>query len=715
MIDNGKKINRRSQFAGAIFLLLFFGIIYRFYIIQIVDASVYQEATSKVYNREKVLTANRGTIFDRNGETLAKEASSYTAVAILSKKAPVRVKDPLDAAKKLAPIVNMSVEDLHQLMSQEDRYQVELRPGGWKLNRESMQKIKELEIPGIMFIEEPKRYYPNNDFASHVIGFLNHDGKPVLGLEASLNEYLKGEDGFVEYTKDGKGNPLPQGMKGKEPPEHGKNVYLTLDERIQLYIEQALTEAEEMYHPEKITVIAAKPQTGEILGMSSRPSFDPNQYQSIENYVNHAVSSTFEPGSTFKIITLAAAIEEGIYNGNEKYLSGSKKVPGGTIRDHVRGGWGRISFLEGVQKSSNVAFTILGWERMPKDVFYHYIHRFGFGGLTGIDLPNEAKGRVKSPKNLPEIDRATMTFGQGVSVTAIQQVAAVNAIANGGKLLKPYIIDRIEDPSTGEVVLKNEPQVVYDQVVSKETSKQVADILETVVTDGTGQNFYIEGYQVAGKTGTAQKVGENGKYVHGKYIHSFIGFAPKDNPQIVLYVVVDSPKVSDYRLGGSVVAQIFKSVMQNTLQYLSVQPKVETVEIKEIKDESFALEDYRRKSIMNARDAAVVKGLQVFVFGEEANVTDQYPKPNSKVYKNDRVYLIAGEAKSIVIPDFTGWSMRDVRDWATIAKIKVNTIGSGYVFKQNLDPGETIPVGGTLKIELKPKYNNKPKAEVKTE
>jgi penicillin-binding protein 2B len=702
-----KKMNRRSQLLGAIFVLLFFGIISRFYYLQVVEAAFYQEKAEKGYNREAVLKAKRGTIFDRNGETLAQEASSYTAVAILSKDAPHRVTDPKEVANKLAPILGMSEQQLFSMMSKDGLYQVELRPGGWKLSREKMQEIKKLELPGIIFIEEPKRYYPNHMFASHVLGFLNNDGKPVMGLESSLNDQLRGVHGEIKFSKDGKGNRLPQGVKGIQPPADGKNVYLTIDERIQLYVEQALDEVDEIYSPEKMTVLVARPQTGEILAMSSRPSFNPNDYSSIENYVNHAVSSTFEPGSTFKIITLAAAIEEGIYNGEATYQSGSIKVPGGIIRDHNKKGWGRISFLEGVQKSSNVAFTILGYKEMPKEVFYYYINRFGFGEITGIDLPNEKKGYVKPASQAYAMDVATMTFGQGVSVTSIQQVAAVNAIANGGKLLKPYIIERIEEPTTGEVLLQNKPEIVYDQVVSKNTAKEVANILETVVTHGTGQNFYLEGYQVAGKTGTAQKVGDDGKYVAGKYIHSFIGFAPKDDPQIVVYVAVDAPKVEEYYLGGSVVAQVFKSVMQNSLQYLSVEPKIKKVSLKEELEEKVTIPDFRNVSIMDARNQAEESGYETFVLGDGTTVSAQSPAPGSKVYPNERVYLVSGEVKETSLPNFIGWSLREVKDWANMAKVQVKSQGTGYVVSQGKDAGELVKKGGVVIVGLEPKYREK--------
>lgn len=669
------------------------------------EAAFYQEKAGVMYNQESTLKAVRGTIYDHRGEILAREATSYTVIALLSTNVKNRVEDPYETAKTLSPILDMSVNQLQELMSQDGRYQVELRPGGRKINREKMQEILDLDLPGITFIEEPKRYYTNNDFASHVIGFLNHDGEPVMGIESNLDHLLKGEEGHIQFTKDRKGNRLPEGLKGITSPVNGSDIYLTLDERIQLYVEQALDEAQASYSPEKMTVVVSRPETGEILAMASRPSFNPNEYSSIENYVNHATSSTYEPGSTFKIVTLAAAIEEGKYNGEDTYQSGSyTKVPGNTIRDYVRGGWGRISFLEGVQKSSNVAFTILGWELLSKEVFYDYIYRFGFGSPTGIDLPNESKGFVKPPHTAYPIDVATMTFGQGVSVTAIQQIAAINAIANGGKLMKPYIIDRIENPNTGDITLKNEPTVVEEHVVSKETSQKVAHILETVVTDGTGKNFYLEGYSVAGKTGTAQKVGADGRYIEGKYIHSFIGFAPKNDPELLVYVLVDAPEVEHYNMGGSIVAKIFKSIMQNSLQYLSVSPEIEEVTIKQETELEYVLGDYTDVSIMTARQKAEAEGLEVLIFGDGSFVLDQSPVAGSNYFTNDKLYLITSEISQSILPDFSGWSLREVRDWAAMAQINITTNGKGYALNQSKGAGEIVKIGESLTVDLQPKY-----------
>ncbi|WP_202076977.1 PASTA domain-containing penicillin-binding protein [Caldalkalibacillus salinus] len=703
-----RKMNKRGQLMGAIFLLLFFSMIYRFYVLQVVEASYLQEQGEKMYSRENVLPAERGTIYDRNGKMLAHEAKAYTVIAVLSDKAPEYITDPQEAAQALAPLLGMSEERLASLMTREgNEYQVELRPGGWKVNRETMEEINDLDIPGIIFREENKRAYPNHNFASHVIGFINREGESVMGLEAHLNDELKGQDGTIEFKQDRNGKRLPDGISSIIEPVNGDDVYLTIDDRIQHYVEQALDQAEEQYEPEGMTVVVSRPKTGEILAMSSRPSFDPNHYSSITNYVNHAISSTYEPGSTFKIVTLAAAIEEGVFNPKEKYMSGSYSLPGGRIRDHNGRGWGEITFLEGVQKSSNVAFSILGSERIKKETFYDYIYRFGFGERTGIDLPNESRGIVNDPKGLPPLTLANMTFGQGVAVTAIQQVAAINAIANGGTLYQPYIIDSIVNSESNEVIMQNEPIMREESVVSTETAREVIDILETVVTEGTGQNFYIDGYNVAGKTGTAQKPSPDGGYYQNKYVHSFIGLAPKDDPELVVYVAVDAPDVTHYSVGGSVVAQIFKHIMRSSLQYLSVLPEVgeEEENIQPHEVDKVTVQDYKGVSIMTARQKAEDEGLEVVTVGEGTTVSEQLPAPHTKLPKGSRIYLLTGERQQQTqVPDFTEWSVRSVLDWSNVAQVQVNIVGSGYASDQSLDPGATIRAGDEMTINFEPRY-----------
>ncbi|MDQ0164601.1 penicillin-binding protein 2B [Bacillus horti] len=700
-------MNKRSQVTGAIFLLLFFALVFRFYELQIADAAFYEQRAEAMYNTEKVLPAKRGTIYDRNGETLATETTAYTVVAILSPSVKTRVEDVAGTASALAPYLNMSETDIQNLLSLEGRYQVELRPGGWKVDRETMKQIEALELQGITFREESKRTYPNQNFASHVLGFLNNDEEPVMGLESFMDESLKGEHGKISFKRDAESNRLPNGLESIVQPQNGDHIYLTLDERIQLYVEQALDKAQEEYNPEKMTVVVSRPDTGEILAMASRPSFNPNQYRDITNYMNHAITSTFEPGSTFKIITLAAAIEEGLYNGNETYLSGVYKLPGGEVPDHQRQGWGYISFLEGVQKSSNVAFTILGYERMQKEVFYKYIYDFGFGELTGIDLPNEKRGFVKSPHNIPPLDLANMTFGQGVTVTAIQQIAAINAIANGGTLLKPYIIDRVVDAEEGNLIQQNQREVVEEQIISKETAKEVAQILETVITDGTGKNFYLDGYAVAGKTGTAQKVGDDGRYVRNKHIHNFIGFAPMDNPELSVYVLVDAPEVEHYSYGGFVVSEIFKHIMQNSLQYLSIKPQIEEVSIQANEGKKASkVEAYTGVSLMAAKQRAEEDGYKVIVIGNGTSVQQQLPAAGAASYPNETLYLITNDSGESTVPDMSGWTLRNVKDWASIVGVELSVLGRGYVVTQSQQADSIIRSGDTMSIVLEPKFSS---------
>ncbi|GGK15645.1 penicillin-binding protein 2B [Caldalkalibacillus thermarum] len=701
------KIRSRSQFVGAIFLLLFFAVIYRFYTLQVVEASWYQERAQAMYERERVLEPERGSIFDRNHNILAKEVKAYTVIAILDQNVPNHVKDPQATAEQLAPILDMSQEQLYQLLTQKDRQQVELRPGGWKIDAQKMEAIRELELEGITFREETRRYYPNHTFASHILGFVDLDGEARMGLELELDKYLRGEKGLVKYKQDLKGNRLISGTETVEYPKDGHDVYLTIDQRIQLFVEQALDEVYREYRPEKMTVIVSDPHTGQILAMSNRPSFDPNNYSSITNYWNDSVSYAFEPGSTFKVITFAAAIEEGIYNGHETFQSGSYAVPGKIIRDHNRQGWGTITFLEGMQKSSNVASVILGYERMKKEVFYHYIDRFGFGKLTGIDLPGEHPGYVIPLEEAKPVDLAAMTFGQGgLMVTPIQQIQAINVIANGGKLMKPYVIDSIYDPNSDKVVLQNKPTVVDPQVVSPQTAKQMRDILETVVTDGTGTNFHIDGYQVAGKTGTAQKA-ENGRYVRGKYIHSFVGFAPKDDPKLSVFVAIDSPQVDQYYLGGAAVAKVFKYVMENSLQYLNVTREIEEVSAADFEAEWPTVGDYRRLFVENGRKKGEQDGFDVHILGQGNEITEQYPTPGTPMPEGSRLYLIAGEVRHVETPDMTGWSLKEVLDWASVTRMKVRAEGHGYVTAQNVSPGVRLRPGSELQVTLEPKFDGR--------
>lgn len=705
-----RRIKLRTRFLGVAFTLLFFLLMFRLFYIQTVKADLWVENAQSQWERNDTLHPRRGTIYDRNGEVLAYTSKAYTVIAKLKpwdKSDEHYIQNSLETGQKLAPLLGMSAERIVKLIEdgrEADRTQVELRPGGWKIDEDKAKQVLELNLPGVILYPETKRYYPNDAFASHVIGYTDLDGKAIMGIERLFNEELQGKEGSYKVLKDRKGFKLPDGIESFKPAQNGQNIYLTIDYQIQNYVEDALNKITQKYKTKGISVIVAEPNTGEILAMANRPQFNPNEYKNITNWTNFAISSTYEPGSTFKIVTLAAAIEEKLYRNDETYLSGTyRKIPGPPIRDHNGGkGWGTISFLRGVQESSNVLFAMLGYERLGKDKFYGYLEKFGFGQKTGIGLPGEADAALKDLNSLYPRDVASMTFGQGVVVTSIQQVAAVSAIANGGELLKPYIIKEIRDSQTGQVLQKHEKEVVR-RVVSENTAKQVRDILETVVTDGTGRYYYLDGYHVAGKTGTAQVVGQDGSYLSNKYIYSFIGFAPKDNPEFLVYVVVDQPDIPDANFGGRDVASpIFKHVMQNSLQYKKVSPDVNKQPVTVSKAKELIVPRLVGQTPAVANQLLSEASLIGEVLGAGSKVVKQYPDSGQSIMPDSTVYLITDNLEEIQMPDFTGMTLREVLEFCNILGLRVEPSGNGYVTGQSIPPGTVTAQGETLNIQLKP-------------
>ncbi|MFC4183083.1 penicillin-binding protein [Saccharococcus thermophilus] len=710
-MDMKKHKNTHKGAAVLFFLfgLLFFVLFARFIQLQVTgvaDGQVLAVKAEEKYKQKRTLDAKRGTIFDRNGEVLAEDVPSYTVVAILDPKMtidpkhPRHVVDPHRTAQKLAPLLNMGVDEVEKILTKNAK-QVEFGSHGRNISYELKQKIEALHLPGIGFIRDTKRFYPNGNFASYVIGYAqkmeNNETVGKMGLEKKLDKYLREKNGYVSFAGDINGFRLPNTKEKIVPPNNGDNVYLTIDGKIQSFLEDAMNEVEKQYRPKKIIAIVADPKTGKILAMATRPSFDPNK-RDITNYFNDAISYPYEPGSTMKIFTLAAAINEGVYNGNEQYHSGAYKVGPNVIRDHNKVGWGTITFNEGVQRSSNVAFAILVKEKLGEDRFLQYLHRFHFDQKTGIDLPGEAVGQIHY--RYP-IERITTGFGQGTSVTPIQQIQAATAIANGGKMMKPYVIDRIVDPDTGKVIMKHEPEVV-GQPITEDTAHKVLDILETVVTSehGTGRPYQIEGYRVAGKTGTAQIPSPNGGYLIGRenYIFSFLGMAPKEDPRLIMYVAVQQPKLSYTETGAAPVSRIFTSVMKNSLQYLHIQPSPN--QDKKVKEQAVGMEiaSYVGRSTEEAVKELKEKGLIPVVIGKGQQIEEHIPRAGDRIIARERVVLKTdGEA---VMPDVRGWSLRDVMKVAELLGLQTSVKGNGYVVSQNIRPGAIVKKGDYLIVEL---------------
>ncbi len=678
--------------------LLFLVLISRIYYVQVVNGAFWYEKAKSRWSANEVLVGKRGTITDRDGNVFAMDTMAYN-VAVN----PQAIHDAdlvEEVVDGLHELLGKSKEELRKLVTAKKEsdgkfYLVrEIRPEGLKIDksladklkqfRDELSKEKEVYDVGIILTEDLKRYYPRNALASQLVGYLDREGVAMTGVEAFFDEQLKGENGFVNYEKDGKRVQLSEGDFEYKPAQDGQNIKLTIDSDIQHYVEEALNEIVKKYAPKSATAIAADPQTMEILAMANTPTYNPNTYwQNNLNSYNHAIKSLYEPGSTFKIVTLAAAVEEGVFDPNEMYKSGQitlKGVPK-PIRDIKREGWGTISFLDGLKHSSNVAFVKLGYERLGADKLREYITNFGFGQKTNIQLSNELTGsiRFQYPSEV-----ANATFGQGVTVTPIQQVAAVAAVANGGRLLQPQIVKSITDPTT-KTTTEIEPKVVR-QVISKETSKLVGEYLEQVVSDqvnGSGKNAYIEGYRVAGKTGTAQKViGKD--YSSTKFVVSFIGYAPVDDPKIVVYVVVDEPN-DPLVGGGKVAAPAFKQIVLKSLRKMGVAPNYKTDSNTEKKEVSVVIPDLSELKVAQAKAELAAKAINYELIGNGATVLQQIPAGGSIVHPTQRVYLITEQRDKLAVPDMTGVSLRDALEITSLLGVRVITEGQGYVVSQKVE------------------------------
>lgn len=599
------------------------------------------EGAEDLWSREIPFEPKRGEIVDRNGIPLATNISAPTVYIF-----PRQVKNPAETAEKLAEVLNAPKEEIYRQITQKQLI-VRLKEGR-KISHELSAKVRQLGLSGVYIGEDFKRYYPFGDYLSHVLGFTGIDNQGLTGLELQYDKELKGKRGSVQFFADAKHNRLEDKADEYEPPVDGLTLKLTIDSKIQTIVERELDNAEAQYNPESIIALAMDPNTGEILAMSSRPDFDPSSYQDVSPEIynrNLPIWSTYEPGSTFKIITLAAALEENKVNLRRERFhdKGSVVINGTTIRCWRRQGHGSQSFLEVVQNSCNPGFIELG-QRIGKKKLFEYIKSFGFGEKTGIDLAGEGKGILFPLERVGPVELATTSFGQGVSVTPIQQVAAISAAINGGTLYTPYIAKELIDPATGEVVMRNSPKAKR-KVISEKTSREIRYALETVVAQGSGGRAFVEGYRVGGKTGTAQKV-KDGRYLDNNYIVSFIGFAPADDPQIVVYVAVDNPK-GTVQFGGTVAAPIVGKIIGDSMRVMGIEPRKEQVEkVRKNWTDPVMVEvpDVVGMSKKDLQEMFV--NLKIDASGEGDIVVSQTPQGGVKLKEGSTIRLYFGDKKA---------------------------------------------------------------------
>ena len=605
--------------------------------IEVIDYKKLNSLASGLWSRNLPIEADRGNIYTVDGEAIASNLTTTSLVFI-----PNQIKNKDLVAEKISEILDVPKSKIEEHLYKKSMME-RVHPEGRRLSYEIADKIENLHFDGVYLLKESKRYYPHNEMLSHVLGYVGIDNQGLSGLELEYNDILTGEYGSIQYFSDAKGNNLERNSVYVEP-EDGLDIYLTVDYGIQSSIERELDNVVLRYNPDGAWAIAMDPNTGEILGMSSRPNFNPNNYKNYDTETinrNMAIWASYEPGSTFKILTLSAAVNEGKVDllKDTFYDGGSVNVDGARIKCWKHGGHGSQTFLEVVQNSCNPGFVELG-NRLGKETLFDYINKFGYGKKTGIDLNGEATGILFSLDKVGPVELATTAFGQGVSVTALQQVVAVSAAINGGTLYKPYIVKRVAYHENGQIIKEVKPTIVRDNIVTKDTSEKVRMTLESVVSLGTGRNAYIDGYRVGGKTGTAQKV-NNGIYMQGNYIVSFIGFLPANDPKIVVYLAIDNPKgVTQY--GGTVSAPIVKNIMEDAITSLNIEKQDGGTEKKYqwYDKKYYTVPNVVGKSKKEA--TSMLKNFSVEYSGSGDVVVNQSPDSDSRIAEGEKVRLYLG-------------------------------------------------------------------------
>ena len=662
-----------------------------------VDGINIQEFASRRNTTKKILRANRGVIYDVSGDVLARNVTSYTVVAILSSSRSDRIQNVEEAATKLSPVLNMDKTRLVKLLNQ-NLYQVELGPEGRGITIQKKEEIEALDITGIEFIEDTKRNYPNGDFASYIVGYaktyVKDNSKVIigeLGIEGLYNKELTGTDGYFKYEQDTSGRQIPDTPEERVEAKNGNDIYLTIDSNIERFTESAMKELEKNAKPEWAVIALMDAKTGAILASSTTPSFNPNKLN-ITNYENPLVSYAFEPGSTMKTYSYMCAIEKGTYEGTKTFESGIIKIEGGgTIKDWNTKGFGTISFDKGFEYSSNTGAVNLMRNFITKQELLDCYKKYGFGEKTGVELSRELSGKISFNYDL---EVANATFGQGITTTPIQHLQGLSIIANNGKMLKPYIVKKIVNTSTNEIVYEGKKQE-SERLVSIDTVNKMKELLKDVVEGKdvytTGSLYYRENLGIIGKTGTGEIWNnQKGSYESGgyNYIYSFAGMFPYGDPQIIVYAAMKKPTSGP----TSNLSKLVKTVASDVSKYLDLSnvPK-ETLS-------SFEMKNYFNKDINDAD----MEGVKLFVIGNGNKIIDQYPSVNTTVVEND-VVILKTNGKEIKMPSFIGLSLKETKKLCSMLGITCDIEGNGYVINQDIKENTVIDKEMIVKLVLKEK------------
>lgn len=655
-----------------------------------VDGINLKDKSASISTVKKTLYADRGNIYDINGEELASTVNSYTVIAYLNSN-KTNVSDKEKTAKELAPILNMTEEKLIELLNKK-LYQVELRPGGYGITEVVKARIEKLELPGIDFIKNSKkRYYNKSTFASYIIGYAKvlDDGKisGELGIEGYYDDILSGTNGYTKYLKYTSSNyKIPNTNEDTKKAKDGSDIYLTIDSSIQLIAEKAVSSMKEKFNTDWAVFTVMDAKTGAIVASATNPNFNPNDTNTIKEYMNPLLSYQYEPGSVMKVFSFASSMEEGKYDGEETFKSGSYTLDDGTvIRDSERKGWGTISFDEGFARSSNVAATTLAL-RLGVDKLSEYYNNLGFGKKTGIELSNEAIGDIEM---VYQSELATASFGQGVSVTAIQMLQALSAMTNDGTVIKPYIVDKVVDQN-GNITYQGKRQVVK-KVYSTNTVNKMHEIMKKVID--INKYWQVNNVSIMGKTGTAQIASPKGGYLTGTYdyIKSFAGIFPADDPKYIVYVAGKKPETN---IGSW--AKVITTAIEEIASYAKLtESKSDADHSKIIK-----LDNYISKYLDTTLEELKNKKIDVIILGNGKYIINQYPLKNKTLLSGEKLFLLTND-KEIKMENLKGWSLSEVKTYCNLIGLKLEYNGYGYVINQSIEENAILDVNNmTLTIEL---------------
>lgn len=617
------------------FILFGIAVVIRLFYVQVIQHDKLTELAKINWDREIPFASERGEILDRNGEVLVTNKLAPTLYFM-----PAQNDNIEQAAKQIASVLKIDEQKLFEKMNS-TAYLVKLAPEAKNITYEQAVQIQGLKIDGLYSGVDYVRHYPYGDLLSRFIGFTGYDTQGLAGIEYQYNEFLTSRAAAIRLFTDAKGNSLPHVDDEWREGDQGATVELTIDLEVQQVVERELSQAMEKYDADQALAIAMNVNTGEILALSSYPTYDPSNFEEVDSSIynrNLPVWMTYEPGSTFKIITLSAALEEGVVDleNDRFYDQGYTLVEGARLRCWKRSGHGSETFLQVVENSCNPGFIELG-QRVGSTKLLQYIKDFGFGETTGSNIAGEASGILFSEEAFGPVEHATTSFGQGISVTPIQQVQAVAAAVNGGKLFTPYVVSKVYDSETGKTIAENKPQLKRT-VISEETSKEVRHALESVVANGSGRQAYRDGLRIGGKTGTAQKV-ENGRYKQGDYIVSFIGFAPANDPEVIVYVAIDHPK-SSVVFGSTIAAPIVGQIIEDIAPKVGIEVNREGQLEKQyrwgdpITDRVPNLIGYEKAEVMKLQYPYKIEW-----HGEGDVVTAQLPEPDNIIQQDGTIHL----------------------------------------------------------------------------